>query len=105
MEGHTVFIAISVVAMAFFAIVGFIQFADQQSSANQEQEVREKFAGLQDMNGMSLQEISEAVGIEPSSATSQADGTMLYQWMFGGTHIAIVFRDDIFVGVAHESYV
>jgi len=63
--------------------------------------LQQRFVTLGVLHGKTLAEILAVVGA-PNSSSATGDGLTLHQWMATGYHIALLFKDDVCLGVNHE---
>lgn len=63
--------------------------------------LQNKFVNMGILVGKTKSEIVMTAG-SPSSTSVAAEGAYLLQWMASGYHIALLFKDDICVGITHE---
>ena len=67
--------------------------------------LQQKFIKLGTLKGKTLSQIQSACG-NPSSVSTTAYGTKVYQWMTTGYHIVLLFdENDICLGVSSETKV
>ncbi len=67
--------------------------------------LQQKFINLGTLKGKTLSQIQSSCG-NPSSVSTTANGTKVYQWMATGYHIVLLFdENDICLGVSSETKV
>jgi hypothetical protein len=103
MEGFWIVIGVvAIICVAFAGINDVFTNAKRDFKDVVDLGLPNKFAELGTLGGRTKDEIVLAVG-EPTSVTFNVGDGDLLQWITKNYHIALLFKDDICLGITHES--